>query len=170
MPASQISLDKAKKDKLFYFVANVLIYRESDGRVLLLKRSKNEIVHPGKFCTPGGKLEWADMDIKNPGRLNGDVIDFPDTAEKLLVREAREESGVEIEPKLAYINSVAFVRPDGIPVVLVKFSAKYKSGEVKLENGAFSDFVWVNAEEVKKYDCIDGIGHEVAQTIKMFRK
>jgi len=32
MPAPEISIEKAKKDKLFYFVANVVVWRESDRR------------------------------------------------------------------------------------------------------------------------------------------
>ena len=97
------------------------------------------------------------MDITKPTRINGDVLDFEDAVENLVKRETREEAGIEIKDGLAYINSVAFVRPDGIPVVLVKFAAKYKSGEVILEKGAFTDHAWVNVEEVKDYPCIDGV-------------
>src|SRR3989339_277273 len=132
MPAEKISLDNAKPDKLFYFVANVVIYREEDGRCLILKRSDSEKVHPGKYCVPGGKLEWDNLDMSSPTRMNGDVFDFENAVEDLLKREAIEEAGVEIGDGLIYINSVAFVRPDGIPVILVKFASKYKSGEVKL--------------------------------------
>jgi len=57
MKALKISLDNAKKDKLFYFVANVIIYRDSDKKCLILKRSETEKVHPNKYCVPGGKLE-----------------------------------------------------------------------------------------------------------------
>ncbi len=167
MPASKISLGAAKQDKLFYFVANVVVYRPSDGRCLILKRSDREKVHPGRYAVPGGKLEWGDMDISKPTRVNGDVLDFEAAVEKLLVRESREEAGVEIEGPFLYINSVAFVRPDGIPVILVKFAARYKSGDVKLEEGAFTDFAWVNEEEVQKYPCIDGIQEEVSKTIAL---
>ena len=166
MPAEKISLDHAKPDKLFYFVANVVVFRESDQRCLILKRDMREKVHPGKFAVPGGKLEWINLDINKPTRINGDVLDFENAIEDLLRREVFEEAGIEIENNLTYINSVAFVRPDGIPVVLVKFAAKYKSGEIKLENGGFTDFVWVNQEEVKNYDCIQGVHEEIAQTIK----
>jgi len=169
MPAAKISLENAKQNKLFYFVANVVIYRESDGRCLILKRSETEKVHPGKYCVPGGKLEWEQMDISKPTRLNGDVLDFENAVEELLRREALEEAEVEIDTELKYINSVAFVRPDETPVILVKFAAKYKGGEVQLEDGAFSDFAWVNAEEIKNYDCIKGIGEEVAKTIELFK-
>jgi hypothetical protein len=51
----------------------------------------------------------------------------------------------------------------------VKFAAKYKSGEVQPEKGAFTDFAWVNEEEVKDYSCIDGIQQEVMQTIELFK-
>ena len=167
MLADKISLDNAKKDKLFYFVANVVVYREKDGRCLILKRGENEKVHPGKFATPGGKLEWKDLPLEKPSRMNGEVIDFENAVEDLLKREVMEEAGIEIENNINYINSVAFIRPDGIPVVLVKFAAKYKSGEVILEKGAFTDFAWVNEEEIYDYDCISGIAEEIEKTARM---
>lgn len=170
MPADKISLDAAKQDKLFYFVANVVIYRDSNQRCLILKRHEREKVHPNKYAVPGGKLEWANLDIQNPTRINGDVLDFENAVEDLLKREVKEEAGIEIESELTYLNSVAFIRPDGIPVILVKYAAKYKSGEVVLEQGAFTHFAWVNAEEVQEYSCIDGIEKEVTQTIEHFSK
>jgi ADP-ribose pyrophosphatase YjhB (NUDIX family) len=169
MPAQKISIDEAKSDKLFYFVANVVIYRENDGKCLILKRDEREKVHPGRWAVPGGKLEWNDIDITKPTRVNGDVLDFENAVEKLLKREAYEEAGVEMMDDIAYINSVAFVRPDGIPVVLVKLAAKYKSGEVVLEKGAFTDHAWVDATEVKQYPCIDGVDEEVRKTIEIFK-
>ncbi len=170
MPADRISLDNAKREKLFYFVANVVVYRESDGRCLILKRDLREKVHPGRYAVPGGKLEWRDMDPASPTRVNGEVLDFENAVEGLLAREVREEAGIEMGKELVYINSNAFIRPDGIPVVLVKFAARYRSGEVKLEKGSFTDYAWVNAEEVKSYSCIDGIDEEVAQAIQAFSR
>lgn len=163
-----MSIDNAKVDKLFYFVANVVVYRESDGRCLILKRDEREKAHPGKYAVPGGKLEWGDLDMNNPTRMNGDIYDYEDAIESLLKRETFEEAGIEIEDDFKYINNVAFIRPDETPVVLVKFAAKYKSGDVVLEEGAFTDYAWVNAEEVKEYQCIDGIAEEVEKTIKLF--
>lgn len=168
MAATEISLDNAKTDKLFYFVANVVVYRESDGRCLILKRDEREKVHPGKYGVVGGKLEWKDMDITKPTRMNGDVLDYENAVENLLVREVYEEAGVTIDPKLDYINSTAFIRPDGIPVILVKFAAKYTGGEVVLEEGGFTEHAWVNADEVKEYPCMEGIAWEVAKTIELF--
>lgn len=170
MKASQISTEHAKQDKLFYFVANVVVYRESDGRCLILKRDEREKVHPGKYAVPGGKLEWKDLDLEKPSRMNGDVADFENAIEDLLAREVREEAGIEIESEISYINNVAYVRADGIPVLLIKFAAKYKSGDVVLEVGGFTDHAWVNSEEIQSYDCIEGIKEEVAETIEIFSK
>jgi len=94
--------------------------------------------------------------------MNGDVIDFEGAVEDLLARESLEEAGVKIDvSNPLYLNSVAFVRPDGIPVILVKFAAPYVSGEVKVQEGDFTDFAWVNEAEVKEYDCIEGIDEEI---------
>jgi 8-oxo-dGTP pyrophosphatase MutT (NUDIX family) len=168
MPAQKISIDNAKKDKLFYFVANVVVYRESDKRCLILKRDPREKVHPGRYGVVGGKLEWKDLPPEKPTRVNGDVLDYQNAVEDLLVRETKEEAGIEIESKLVYLNSVAFIRPDETPVILVKFAAKYKSGDVIVEQGGFTDHAWVNADEVTQHECIDGIQEEVKQTIALF--
>jgi ADP-ribose pyrophosphatase YjhB (NUDIX family) len=167
--AKKISLDKAKPNKLFYVVANVVVYREADKRCLILKRSESEITHPGMWAVPGGKLEWKDLDLNKPTRMNGDVIDFENSIADLLHRELLEEAGIEMHHQIYFINDVAFIRPDEIPVVLIKFAAKYKSGDVVFEKGAFSDFAWVNEIEVKKYKCIDGIDSEIAYTAKLFK-
>lgn len=168
-PADKISIEKAKQDKLFYFVVSAVIYRESDQRCLILKRSETEIAHPGRYGVVGGKLEWKDLPIEGPNSINGNVIDFNDALDNLIMREVKEESGVEIYPELRYVNSKAFIRPDGVPVVLIKFTARYKSGEVVPEVEAFDDYAWVNAEEVKNYSCIDGISKEVEQSINIWK-
>ncbi len=169
MPAEKISTEHAKQNKLFYFVANVLVYRE-DGRCLILKRHEREKAHPGKYATPGGKLEWKDLDLNNPTRMNGDIYDFVGALEDLLKRETREEAGIELHDDFKYITSVAFVRADGIPVMMVKLAAKYKSGDVVLEEGGFTDHAWVNVDEVEQYDCLKGIKEEVKKAIELFKE
>ncbi|MEK7077425.1 MAG: NUDIX domain-containing protein, partial [Patescibacteria group bacterium] len=114
------------------------------------------------------KLSWDDLNSKQPTRIQNDVLDYENAVEKLLAREVGEEAGITIGAGLHYINSVAFIRPDEIPVVLVKFAAKYKSGEVRIEEGAFTDYAWVNVGEVGKYPCIEGIEEEIAATIQLF--
>ncbi|MFC1663189.1 NUDIX domain-containing protein [Patescibacteria group bacterium] len=132
--AADINLKKAEKHKLFYFIANAIVYRNSDKRCLLLKRNSKNKIHPGKYCVPGGKLEWSDLDIDKPTRLNGNVLDFENAIEKLLKREIKEEANITIENSIKYINNVAYIRPDGTPSMMVKYAVKYKSGKVILES------------------------------------
>ncbi len=168
MPADRVSTDQAKPDKLFYFVATVIPYRKEDGRCLILKRDQREKVHPGKWGVPGGKLEHGDLDLANPTRMNGEVADFEGKIADLLRREATEEAGITLGDDFRMLGDIVFVRPDGIPVVMLQFGAEYVGGEVVLEEGAFTDSAWVDADEVKRHDCIDGIQAEVAKTIKLF--
>lgn len=168
MPASTVNVDEAKPDKLFYFVCTVIPYRKEDGKCLILKRDEREKVHPGKWGVPGGKLEHGDLDLQNPTRMNGDVTDFEGMVRELLRREAKEEANIELGDDFRLLGDIVFVRPDGIPVVMLQFGAEYAGGEVKPEAGAFTEAAWVDATEVKNYDCIDGIHDEVARTIELF--
>jgi 8-oxo-dGTP pyrophosphatase MutT (NUDIX family) len=168
MPADRVSVDEAKPDKLFYFVCTVIPYRREDGKCLILKRDEREKVHPGKWGVPGGKLEHGDLDLAHPTKLNGEVADFEGMVADLLRRETKEEADITLGDDFRLLGDIVFVRPDGIPVVMLQFGAEYASGEVKPEVGAFTDFAWVDATEVKDYDCIDGIHAEVARTIELF--
>lgn len=145
-----------------------VVYHESDGRCLILKRHEREIAHPGRYAVPGGKLEHADLDINNSGHINGDVLDYNSALVDLLKRETLEEAGIEIHDDIHFISSMAFVRPDETPVVLLKFAVRYKSGDVVLEEDGFTDHKWVNASEVDEYPCVDGIPDEVRKTIEIF--
>lgn len=159
MPPPAINLENAKQDKLFYFAPTVVVYRNSDGRCLILKRHEREIVGGGQWSVPGGKLERSDL----PEQVNRNAL------ENLLTRETREESGLELVPEFKYLRSLTFVRPDGIPVITLSFAARYKAGEVVLEEGSFTDYAWVNETEVLAYDCLGAIKEEVAQAIASFR-
>lgn len=162
----KISIEKAKKDKLFYFVVTGVIFRPSDGRCLILQRSKKEIAHPGLWTVVGGKLEWSDLRESKITRMNYDIPNWEEMIEQLLCREAEEESGLKVEdPK--YLTSVAFVRPDGVPVICPKFALKYHSGKVKIAP-EFEDYAWVDGQEVKNYKTIKGIDKEIFQTIDLY--
>jgi len=73
-----------------------VVYRESDQRCLLLKRHPREVVYSGKYCVPGGKLEWLGMDLSQPTMADGDVLKFENAIEGLLAKEV--------------INSISWLR------------------------------------------------------------
>lgn len=162
----KISLEKAKQNKLFYFVVTGVIYHPKLKKCLILQRSSKEIAHPGIWGVIGGKLEWNDLKNNPITRKNFDILDWEGLIEKLIVREAMEESGLVVRD-YKYLDSVVYLRPDKVPTVCVKFAVKYKKGKVKIPRD-FDNYAWVDSREVKKYQCIQGIPEEVAKTIKIF--
>lgn len=162
----KISIEKAKPDKLFYFVVTGVIYDPKQKKCLILQRSAKENAHPGLWGVTGGKLEWADMKNNPVTRKNFDILDWEHLVEKLVKREAKEECGLDVDD-LKYLDSVVYLRPDKVPTVCIKFAVKRKRGKVSIAS-EFDDYAWVDGREVKRYKCIQGIDKEVAKTIKLF--
>lgn len=160
-----ISIDKAKKDKLFYVVANILIINKKNNKILLLKRAEREKVFPGKWAFPGGKLEHGDlMDLmKNIKPVADDLPTVENIFGILAAREAKEECGIYVSvDQTKIIGDKVFIRPDGVPVVLAILATVYKSGDVVLEEGGFTEFSWVSLEEMTSYDFIIGMDKEAS--------
>ena len=134
-----------------------------DGKYLLVRRNLNKKAFPGKWTVPGGGLEVDDY------------INLPKTTsahwyfavENSLRREVREETGIEMG-KLHYLLDVTFIRPDGVPVVILSYYGDYKSGEVKL-NEENTDYAWVSFEEAREYDLVEGLLEEIAMVDKIIK-
>jgi len=82
-----------------------------------------------------------------------------------LKREVKEETGLDVD-KLNYLLDLAFIRPDGIPVVTLSYYGDYVSGDVQL-NEESVDYRWVTAEEANQYDLIEGIQDEIKMVDKI---
>jgi len=166
-PAEAISIEHAKQDKLFYCVVTVIPFRESDEKVLLLKRSETEKAHPDKWAIPGGKVEWQDIDLERPDEINGTVLDYHHTFDEVGARELFEESAQVVKGEMVFNDYKLYIRPDGIPTILVQFITKVEEDqEVILEEGAFTDYAWVSEEEIDSYDCVKGIKEEVRSAMQ----
>ncbi|KKT24916.1 MAG: NUDIX hydrolase [Parcubacteria group bacterium GW2011_GWA2_43_9b] len=133
-------------------------YKKEGGqnRYLITKRSPNKKVFPNKWTVPGGGLETDDYTNTPPSTKDGTWYFALETS---LRREIKEEVNLEVD-FIKYLLDLAFIRPDGVPVITLSFYAPYKSGEVKLDKDA-TEFVWATYEECKKYDLIDGILDEI---------
>lgn len=167
---SSISIDQAKKDKLFYVVANMAIVDISRAKVLILQRSETEKVHPGKWALPGGKLEHSDIAGLLAKNGNAPIDGVDNILGQLAKREAMEECGLAVDAESAKVLSdKVFIRPDKVPVFMTVLSAAYVGGDVKLEEGAFSNYAWVGVEDVQTYDLIDGLAHDIEQAITLQR-
>jgi len=76
-----------------------------------------------------------------------------------------EEVGVEID-HIKYLLDLAFLRPDGVPVVTLSFWCHWKGGEVCLNDESI-DYKWVGLEEAKNYELIPGIWGELEMVDKI---
>ena len=83
--------------------------------------------------------------------------------ERTLRREVKEEVGIEID-NIEYVTSLATVHKDGSPSLVISCMADYVSGDIVLQEDELDEFAWVNLEEVKKYNLIDGIYDELVMT------
>ncbi len=134
-----------------------------DGKYLITQRSWKKKVFPGKWHVPGGGLEIDDY-INFPKNKAGQ---WYFAVEKTLRREVKEEVNLEMK-RVNYLLDLAFIRPDGIPVITLSYWANYKSGKVKLDEDSI-DFKWVSLKEAKKYDLIDGIWEEIEMVDKLLK-
>ena len=147
-------------DKELHRIASTcIIYK--DGKYLLLQRSFEKKVFPGKWTVPGGGLTTDDY-INEP-KTTSDHWYF--ALEKSLRREIKEEAGIEVG-KINYLCDMTFIRPDNIPVIVLSFYAPYKSGDIKLD-GESVNHAWVTLDEVKNYDLIEGIADEIKMVEKL---
>jgi len=145
---------------LHRIVSTAIIYNK-DKKYLLVKRSLNKKAFPGRWTVPGGGLEVDDY------------IDLPQNSENLwyfaieksLRREIKEEANLEVG-KVKYLLDMAFIKPEGIPAIILSFYCPHKSGEVKL-NDENIDYLWATYEESKSYDLIRGLLEEIEMVDKI---
>ena len=142
------------KNKLHYIVVTGILVNK-EGKFLITKRADWEKVFPGKWTAPGGKLEILDYALKQKDTSSH----WYNVLENVLKREIMEEVGIEIE-NIGYVTSLVYIRPDEIPCLIVSLWAEPKSLNVKLCN-ALTDFAWVDLEQAKNYDLIEGIYEEL---------
>lgn len=149
------------KEELHRVVPTAIIYKSN--KFLILKRSLDKKVYPGKWSVPGGGLSTSDY-LHIP-KTTSDAWYGAVTAS--LKREIKEETNLEVsEPK--YLIDMTFIRPDNIPVVVLSFYCEYKSGKIKLDSDN-TDYAWVTAEEASGYDLIEGILDEIKMVDELLR-
>jgi len=142
-----------KPNQAHYVVVTCIIVKS--GKYLITKRALHEKAYPGVWTVPGGKLELDDYT-----RLPKDTSDhWYNVCENLLRREVKEETGLEID-NIDYLTSLAFIRPDNVPVVILSFYADHAAGEVRLSSD-MTEYAWVTLEEAKNYELIEGIYEEM---------
>jgi 8-oxo-dGTP pyrophosphatase MutT (NUDIX family) len=147
--------------KSHYVVVTGVIVK--DGRFLIAKRSPHEKAFPNEWTVPGGKLEVDDY-VNRPKDAESQ---WYNVLEGLLRREVEEEVGLKIK-EIKYLTSLTFIRPDGIPSVIISLYADHAEGEVKLSE-ELTDHKWVTLEESKNYKLISGLYEELEMLDKILK-
>lgn len=126
------------------------------GKYLIVRRSPNKKRFPGMWTVPGGKMETSDY-----LQLSKDTEHYwYNVLERTLRREVKEEVGIDID-NIEYITSLATIHDDRSPSLVISCMADYVPGDIKLQEEELDQFTWVDLEEAKKYNLIDGIYDEL---------
>ena len=141
------------KNKTHYVVVTGILVK--DGKYLITKRADWEKAFPGMWTVPGGKLEVLDYALKQKDTGSH----WYNVLENLLKREIKEEVDLEIK-NIGYVTSLVYIRPDEIPCLIISLFAEPEEGEIKLCN-ALTEYKWVDINEAKNYDLIEGIYEEL---------
>jgi 8-oxo-dGTP diphosphatase len=119
-------------------VAGIL---ERDGQWLICRRRADQ-AHPGKWEFPGGKVEAGE------------------TSEAALIRELREELGIEAGTPQE-ISRYEFAYPGKNAILLIFLKVPGWAGEI--ENRIFDSVVWEWPEGLKDYDFLEGDAPFIAE-------
>lgn len=154
---------KYDKNQVHYVTTTVILVK--DGKFLIAKRADWEKAFPGKWTVPGGKLEVLDYAL----REKDTGVQWYNILEDLSKKEVKEEVGLEFR-NLNYVTSLVYIRSDNIPSLIISLWAEpvgevldgHDSGEpnVRLCN-ALTEYKWVDLQEAKNYDLIEGIYEEL---------
>ena len=131
---------ESANDKPMYGVLGII---REDGRLLIIQRSKHVRV-PLVWCFPGGEIEDGE------------------TQEEALVREMREELGVDVEPGEFLMTQI---KHEG-RLVLHCWSARIVGGVPRPDPREVAALEWMTPAEIRRApemlngttDILDGIG------------
>jgi 8-oxo-dGTP diphosphatase len=141
------------RNLLHYVVITGILVK--DEKFLIVKRSDWEKAFPGRWTVPGGKLEVLDYVLREKDTPHHWYNVFED----LLKREVKEEVGLDIK-NIGYVTSMVYLRDDKIPCLIVSLWGEPVGEDIRLCS-ALTDFKWVNLEEAKNFDLIEGIYEEL---------
>lgn len=138
--------------KLHSVIVNGVIFKNE--KVLVSQRSWDEAHEPGKWTIPGGKVEKEEDVIFN-------------ILEKNVMKEIKEETGIEVDTKMRMVTNSSFIRPsDNQHVIVIVFKCMFKEGTPKpLEDTI--DCKWVTEEEVKDMEFPPSVQKYILDAFKL---
>ena len=110
-------------------VAAKAVIVNGEGKYLFVRKSSNEDINPNTYEFPGGRIE------------------FGESPEEALVREIKEEIGLDINIITAF-NTWTFTKGVDFQLVGVDFLCTVKGGEEKLSE-EHESVKWMGLEEIE---------------------
>lgn len=112
-------------------VTYVLLYDEKEQKVLMVKNSGNPTSY---YTLPGGAVEKGE------------------TLQDAAIREAKEETGLDVEVGGMFSVSEAFFEDRGHHAVFFTFIGEIIGGEIAITHPEeIEEVVWMDAQEAEKY-------------------
>jgi len=127
----------------------VVAIQRDDGRWLLIRRSAHLAIAPGKVCFPGGTVEAGEGQ------------------REALVRESREELGIDVRP------GDACWRYDFAdkPLTLFGWTAEMIDGQtIKPDPGEVAEVLWLSADEAVAHPDAIGTNRDFIACLEKNRK
>jgi 8-oxo-dGTP diphosphatase len=122
-----------------------------NGKVLLLRESSKYLdgAELGKWDVPGGR------------------INSEETLREGLVREVKEESGLDVEPGeiLGAFDGFPMIRGEKCHVARIYFACEAKNTEVALSDD-HDAFDWIDPKDVEGKELVN----DIAEILEIFRK
>ena len=116
----------------------------NNNKLLILKRSSDDVQKPGIWEIPGGRLEPGENPFKG------------------ISRETKEETGLNIDV-VQSLNVQHFTRDDGQIITMLIFLCKAADTDVKLSH-EHSDFDWVSLDQ-----CKEKLSHYFHEEVDIFK-
>lgn len=121
-------MENKEENRIYVAVKGILL---ENGRALIVRRA--DIMQDD----PIGWWEFA-----------GGTLEFGESPEEALVREYREETGLDITPeRLLYVTSVQ-MNPD-YQIIVITYLCRRSGGEVRLSDEHLA-YQWAGAAELRK--------------------
>lgn len=139
---------------LFFHYCPKQIVLSADKKSVLLARRTGEADYDGVLSFIGGKTETTD----------GNLIAG-------LKREKDEEIGPDARLKICWRMScyqVWYQKKNGNCMVLPHHVALYQGGDIKINPGEYSEYLWVPIKDIdKQHNVIDNTSEAVADALRL---
>ena len=138
-------------EELIQFAQKALII--NDGKLLIIRKSSKDINSPNKWETPGGR------------KIVGETLD------QQIIREVKEEVGLDILPKDIYTMWEVNVSINNNPTTLVAVSrfCKTANDNVVITEKEIIDYKWVEInEDLLNYDIMKGLQPTIIKLVQEY--